>query len=223
MARGQAYGRVLGCALAAVALACAAWPGCVIGERPLKVPAGDGALILLCSTEMPQPISDIARHAWFAVRDAGATGFERIEYGYFGNGPFAGVSGVMLHAIWRGQRAERGIACLRAHQGEYRPGRKYLAWPGPNSNTFVDSLLRRCGLRADLPATAIGRDYRGLIGISRTSGGTGVQLETPLFGIKLGLTEGIEIHLFALAVGIDLWPPALIVPLGPGRLGFADR
>jgi len=26
-----------------------------------------------------------------------------------------------------------------------------------------------------------------------------------------------------LSFGVDLWPPALILPLGPGRLGFADR
>ena len=125
--------------------------------------------------------------------------------------------------MWRGARAERGIACLREHQSEYRPGRKYLPWPGPNSNTFVDSLLRRCRLRADLPATAIGKDYRGLVGVSRTSGGTGVQFESPVAGFKIGLKEGIEVHFFALVFGIDLWPPALIVPFGPGRLGFDDR
>ena len=216
-----AAGTAVAIALAVVAMASDV--GCVVGKRALKVPDGDGALILLCTTEMPEPITDIARHGWFAVRDAGATSFERIEYGFFGSGPFDGESGVMLHAIWRGERAERGIACLRAHQSEYRPNGKYLPWPGPNSNTFVDSLLRRCDLHADLPATAIGRDYRGLIGVSWTAGGTGVQFETPIAGVKLGLTEGIEVHFFALAFGLDLWPPALIVPFGPGRIGFADR
>lgn len=208
--------------LLAVALGLGAH-GCVIGKRALVVPEGDDALILLCTTEMPEPIKDIARHAWFAVRDAGASRFQRIEVGSFGSGPFAGESGVMLHAIWRGKRAEEGIACLRAHHREYRPGRKYLPWPGPNSNTFVDELLRRCDLHADLPATAIGKDYRGLIGVSWTTGGTGVQFETPVVGFAIGLTEGIQVHFFALAFGIDLWPPALIVPLGPGRIGFDDR
>ena len=51
---------------------------------------------------------------------------------------------------------------------------------------------------------------------------TGFQIETPLVGLKLGLTEGIEIHVLALTVGIDWWPPAIILPLGGGRVGFAD-
>ncbi len=196
---------------------------CVIGKRALKVPEGDDAVILLVTTQMPQPITDIARHAWLAVRKKGEKNFRRIEVGSFGSGPFAGESGIMLHAIWRGKKAEKAIPCLYEHQSRYRPGRKYLPWPGPNSNTFIEALLRRCRLRADLPATSIGRDYRGLIGVSRTSGGTGIQLETPLVGIKVGLKEGVEIHFFALALGIDLWPPALIVPFGPGRIGFDDR
>jgi hypothetical protein len=197
--------------------------GCVIGKRALRAPEGDDAAILLVTTEMPEPIADIARHAWLAVRDRGSTRWERIEVGYFGNDPFEGVSGVMLHAVWRGAAAERAIPCLREQQDRHRPGRRYLPWPGPNSNTFIEALLRGCDLRADLPATAIGRDHRGLIGVSLTSGGTGVQLETPIVGLKLGLKEGIEIHFFALAFGIDLWPPAIIVPFGPGRLGFDDR
>jgi hypothetical protein len=41
--------------------------------------------------------------------------------------------------------------------------------------------------------------------------------------VRLGLTEGVELHLFGMAFGIDLWPPAFIVPIGPGRLGFEDR
>ncbi len=197
--------------------------GCVIGKRPLVAPDGDDAAILLCTTEMPQPITDIARHAWLAVRKPGEARWHRIEVGYFGSGPFDGESGVMLHAVWRGKQAETAIACLHEHQSKYRPGRGYLPWPGPNSNTFIDELLRKCDLAASLPPTAIGKDYRGLIGASWTSGGTGVQLESPIAGIKIGLKEGIEIHFFALAFGIDLWPPALIVPFGSGRIGFDDR
>jgi hypothetical protein len=87
----------------------------------------------------------------------------------------------------------------------------------------VDTLLRACDLHADLPASAIGADYRGWLGVSWTSGGTGFQVESPVVGFKLGLTEGVEVHLLGLALGVDLWPPALIVPLGPGRIGFADR
>jgi hypothetical protein len=41
--------------------------------------------------------------------------------------------------------------------------------------------------------------------------------------VKIGLKEGLEVHIVGLSFGIDLWPPAIILPLGPGRIGFADR
>ncbi len=198
---------------------------CVVHARPLEVPETRKAVLLLVSTEMPAPIDTIARHAWFAMRGEGEARFRRVEYGDFGHGPFTGISDERLHAVWLGEEAEQAIACLAAHAHNYEQpiDRRYLAWPGPNSNTFVDQLLRRCGLTVDLPATAIGKDYRGVMGASRTSGGTGIQLETPLLGMRVGLKEGIELHLFGFALGIDFWPPALIVPLGPGRFGFEDR
>ena len=62
-----------------------------------------------------------------------------------------------------------------------------------------------------------------LIGASRTTGGTGVQLETPFVGLRIGLKEGIEVHVLCLAIGVDFWPPAIILPITSGRLGFADR
>jgi hypothetical protein len=196
---------------------------CQIFKRPLEEPDPGQAAVLLVSTEMPQPISDIARHAWLAVRDKNGTRWQRIEVGGFGAGPFNGVGDIVLHELWVGDEAERAIPCLREHAPRFRPGRSYLPWPGPNSNTFVAELLRACKLRADLPTTSIGKDHDGLIGVAFTTGGTGVQLETPLVGFRLGLTEGIELRFLGLGFGIDLWPPAILVPFGSGRIGFADR
>ena len=74
------------------------------------------------------------------------------------------------------------------------------------------------------PSRRVGKDFRGLVlGFSTTAGGTGVQLETPLVGAKLGVTEGVELHILGMSWGVDVWPPALIVPVGSGRLGFDDR
>jgi hypothetical protein len=208
---------VRGRAVVLVALA-----GCVILRRPVRVPDGNDAAIVLASTAMPQPIQYVGRHAWLAVREKGGTSWERIEYGGFGSGPLDGLADVRVHAVWRGAEAERAIPCLRDHVEPAQP-RPYLMVPGPNSNTFVDRLLRWCGLHASLPATAVGKDFRGVVGVSWTSGGTGFQIETPLVGVRLGLKEGVEIHLLTLGFGVDLWPPAIILPLGPGRLGFDDR
>lgn len=197
---------------------------CVIGGYATKVPGGTDAVIMLASVTMPEPIDTIATHAWFAVREEGSQSWKKVEYGGFGPGPLKTNHGsVTVHAVWRGAEATRGIACLKDKKQQARV-KKYWAYPGPNSNTFVDRLLRLCKLRADLPSTAIGKDYRGrFIGASWTSSGTGFQIETALLGFRLGLKEGIEIHLLTLAFGVDLWPPAIIVPFGAGRIGFADN
>ncbi len=211
--------------IAASLLASAGCGGCVVNQRPVEVPSGDEPMILLASTAMPAPIDQVGRHAFFSVRGPNDARFRRIEFGGFGSGPLEGVGDERLHAVWKGAEAARAIPCLQRHASELRRYVRdgYLPWPGPNSNTFVDTLLRRCGLHADLPATAVGSDYRGLLGASATSGGTGFQVESPLVGFKLGLKEGIQLHFLALPIGIDLWPPAIIVPVGPGRIGFDDE
>lgn len=222
---------------AALALAGLVETSCSIYQRKVELPRDRGATAAVLSFTLLHPLDGIARHAWFAVRDAGESRWERWEIGsYSGStgpyawghvhrnlgGPIQG-SNVRLHGILRGKRARRFIACLRKESPEYEHRELYVPWPGPNSNTYVDVMMRRCGFRAELPATAIGKDYRGIAGVSVTSGGTGLQLETPLVGLRVGLTEGVQVHIFGFTVGIDWWPPALIVPIGDGRLGFDDR
>jgi hypothetical protein len=212
---------------------------CVIGKRPVELPDTEDAVVLVGSAALPPPMDGIARHPWVALREAGSAQWERWEVLCCpDSSPLSTVSrstisplsdygggggDVRLHGVWTGARAERAIECIRREAPRYPHRNRYRAWPGPNSNTFVDYMMRRCRLRADLPAPSIGKDYRGLIGASRTAGGTGLQLETPVVGIKVGLTEGIEVHILGLAIGVDLWPPAIIVPVGPGRIGFDDR
>ena len=99
----------------------------------------------------------------------------------------------------------------------------YAAWPGPNSNTFVQAVLDSVPeLRAVLPPTAIGKDfpYNGRwIGV--TSSGTGVYLSLAgYFGMTIGWVEGFELNLFGAVVGFDVRRPALKL-LGLGRLGVA--
>lgn len=201
--------------------------GCAIAERPLRAPANDQATVLLVTGGLGHPIEAIARHPWFAVRPAGATRWQVWEVGGggetddpFDNDPYVDP---ILHGVWRGAEAERAIACLAREAPPWLEALHYRLWPGPNSNTFGDVMLRRCDLHASLPATSIGKDWRGWAGASWTTEGTGVQVEVAGFGVRVGLREGVEVHVLGLAFGVDLWPPALIVPLAGGRLGFADR
>lgn len=202
--------------------------GCVIFPRKLKVPGGDDAVVMVLSNRLEGPLRKIARHAYIAVREKGATRWtiwECCSPGSHGtDDPFRPSFGdeVRLHGVHRGKRAEKMIPCIAETTRRYgRPS--YIPWPGPNSNTYVDAVLRRCDITTDLPSTAVGKDWRGIIGASWTSGGTGFQIETPLVGLRVGLTEGIAVHIFALEIGLDLWPPAIILPIGEGRFGFADR
>jgi Protein of unknown function (DUF3750) len=202
--------------------------GCVIGRRPLAAPANDQATVLVLTTRLDGPMRRIARHSYLAVRAAGASAWTIWEccspHARPSDDPFVPSFGdeVRLHGVVRGARAEAAIPCIAAATERYGQPR-YGFYPGPNSNTYVEAMLRACGIHVDLPATAVGKDWRGWMGASWSSGGTGLQLETPIVGLKLGLGEGIELHVFSLAIGVDLWPPAIILPVGEGRFGFADR
>lgn len=219
--------------------AAAACFGCVLHERPVAVPDVEGPTAVLASGALFPPMHVIAKHTWFAVRERRDEPWERWEiwypdseectlWGYVCKRSLEALSWgndgtVRVHAIIHGPAAKRVIECLRAEAPQYPNRNFYAPWPGPNSNTFVDVMLRKCNWEVDLPATAVGKDYRGFFGASLTSGGTGVQLESPLVGIKIGAREGLEIHILALTFGFDFWPFAIKVPGGVGRIGWEDR
>ena len=202
--------------------------GCVIASRSLTPPPNDQTTVALLTGTLAPPLNGIARHPWFAVRKQGETNWQIYEVGGGGteHDPFhdhGSYGNPILHKIWRGAEADRAAECLERESGSWKSKLDYRFYPGPNSNTFGDAMLRKCKLHASLPATSVGKDWRGKLGANVTTEGTGVQLETPFIGVRIGLKEGFELHIFGLAIGLDLWPPAIIVPLGPGRLGFADR
>ncbi len=204
--------------------------GCIVAKQSLTMPPNDETTVALLTGTLGHPLDDIARHPWFAVRKRGEQRWETYEVGGGGSedDPFAhhhSYGNPILHKVWRGAQAEAAAACLEKYGHEVKRDIEdhYIFYPGPNSNTYGDRMLRKCGLHASLPSTSVGKDWRGLIGGGVTSEGTGLQLETPIFGIRIGLKEGIEVHIIGLAFGVDFWPPAIILPLGPGRIGFADR
>ena len=201
--------------------------GCVIGARPLRAPPADQATVLMISAGLGRPVEKLAHHPWFATRSKGADRWWLWEVPRssqtddpFDNDPYVEPT---LVAVWRGAAAERAIACLEREAPKWLEALDYRVWPGPNSNTFGDAMLYACDLHASQPATAIGKDWRGWIGASWTTEGTGFQVESPVLGLRLGLKEGVEVHVLGLPFGVDLWPPAIILPIGVGRLGIADR
>jgi len=125
-----------------------------------------------------------------------------------------------LYADVRGERAEPLIAKVDAAAASYPYAKEYRAWPGPNSNTFTAWITRQVPeLRADLPPTAIGKDYLGASVVGSAPSGSGLQLSLAgLFAVTASSVEGLELNLFGLTFGVDPWPPALKLPIA-GRLG----
>ncbi|MDP6084685.1 MAG: DUF3750 domain-containing protein, partial [Nitrospinota bacterium] len=108
----------------------------------------------------------------------------------------------------RGESAEGAIPKIREIAKRYP--HNYKVWPGPNSNTFTAYVIRRVPeLKAELPPTAIGKDFLVDGGFAAMSpSGAGFQLS--LKGL-LGLTFGVDFN-----------PPALKLPV-LGRVGMSQR
>lgn len=124
----------------------------------------------------------------------------------------------------RGDQVKIIVKKVKALIQDYPFNDKYRVWPGPNSNTFVAHLLREIDeLTVELPANAIGKDYLGSTTFfSTTPSKTGMTFSIlGGLGFTLGLKEGIEVNLLGLHLGIDLWYPALKLPI-LGRLGAPE-
>jgi Protein of unknown function (DUF3750) len=125
----------------------------------------------------------------------------------------------------RGPQVESMIDRIEQAIASYPYADRYRSYPGPNSNTFIAHVGREVPeLRLDLPANAIGKDYRPLNEIvGRSPTGSGVQASLlGLLGLSLGWEEGIEFNLLGLNFGLDLNRPALRLPFW-GRLGLAEQ
>jgi hypothetical protein len=130
-----------------------------------------------------------------------------------------------LIAELRGPAAARAIPRIAAAVAAYPYKASYRTWPGPNSNTFVAYVLRQVPeLGADLPPTAIGKDYLPGPGfVARTPSGGGMQISLfGLAGVLVSKAEGIELNLLGLSFGVDPGELALRLP-GIGKLGLNVR
>src|SRR2546428_4430974 len=135
-------------------------------------------------------------HTWIAVKPAAAaeyTVYEIIgwrlrsqdtalvvrhrapDMRWFGSAP-------ELVAAKRGAGVEELITRIDKAAHSYPRAGEYTMWPGPNSNTFTAWVLRAVPeLEADLPPTAIGKDYSGKKLVGSAPSGRGFQFS--LFGL----------------------------------------
>ena len=225
-----AFGALI--ALAAIEIGCVVSTHGTAASLPNQgLPKRDRSHIIVLSGEMPGAFRDVARHSWIVANIVERPGHARYRrYQWLGkaeatdsDNPFDyfGSGAVAIHGVVSGDPAKiaETIACLERETKRYADA-NCGCWPGPNSNTFADGLIRACGLGIELPATAIGKDYRGPVGASITEGRTGVQLETWLGGLKIGAKEGVAADLAGLPLGVHFWPPGIDLPFNPGRIGL---
>lgn len=125
-----------------------------------------------------------------------------------------------LIAEMRGPGAATLIPRIDEAAHTYPWAGEYTMWPGPNSNTFTAWVLRAVPeLEADLPPTAIGKDYFGAKLLGSAPSGKGFQFSLfGLAGITASGVEGLEVNLLGLTFGINPFDPALKLPL-VGRIG----
>lgn len=123
-----------------------------------------------------------------------------------------------LYAEKRGAGVDELIKRVEKLASEYPYAKEYTLWPGPNSNTFVAWVTRQIPeLQADLPATAIGKDYLGGRVVGAAPSGSGFQFSLAgLLGFSASGVEGLELNLLSMNFGVG--PGGLKLPL-VGRIG----
>ena len=174
-----------------------------------------------------------AVHPWIIFKKAGETQYHRYEVVSWGSSNVVRQNYALPDGFWfgakpgllvehRGAAAEAMIPHIEAAIASYPWPHAYRVWPGPNSNTFLAHIGREVPeLKLDLPANAIGKDFRPLshpIGLPPSGKGLQVSLLGAL-GFTIGAQEGFEINILAFNLGVDVRSPALRLPF-IGRLGM---
>jgi len=175
----------------------------------------------------------IAVHPWIIFKRAGETRYTRYEVLSWGSGDKVRRNRNLPDGYWYGSRphllvdhrgadAQLLIPQIEAAIRSYPWPATYRAWPGPNSNTFLAHIGREVpALKLDMPANALGKDYRSLLHpVGLPPSGRGLQLSLlGVAGVTLGAEEGIEVNLLGLNLGVDFTPLRLRLPFigGLGR------
>jgi Protein of unknown function (DUF3750) len=177
--------------------------------------------------------SIFAVHTWIVLKAADAENYTRYDVTGFGSRPIR-VNGYPPDSYWignkpemiaaiGGERAAAAIPKIERAIKDYAYGGDggYRLWPGPNSNTFVATVLRAAPeLEVAMPPEAIGKDFRAdgaLFGLTESR--TGIEMSLyGLLGLKIGRVEGIEVNFLTLVAGLDTRRPALKIPAF-GRIG----
>lgn len=174
----------------------------------------------------------VSVHSWLVIKQRGAIEYDRYDVvgwgrpvrhnAYAPDGRWYSNKPEIVHTV-QGAAAERAIPKLEAAIRAYRWSEHgdYTIWPGPNSNTFVASVLASVPeIGGRVPPTAVGRDYPADgRWIGRGPGGGWRVTLNGIAGFTVGAVEGLEVHFLGLVAGVEFRRPAVLVP-GFGRVGL---
>ena len=130
-------------------------------------------LVELRRARIPSVLGCIAEHYWFVLHLSGGAkerwevwqdaGAGPVSWGHVHLNLMAYDAGVgngpgRVEKEWRGDEAER-IADVLRDPASYPWCGRYLVWPGPNSNTYVNWVLLKSAVRYELGFTAWGKAF----------------------------------------------------------------
>jgi len=205
------------------------------GIAPDPVQLADTAIVQVYAAATYGWRGFFAVHPWIIYKRRGETAYTRFDVVGWRAPQVVQRNYAVPDGLWygatpellvdhRGDHVEAMIDAIDAAISSYPFADQYRTFPGPNSNTFLAHIGREVPtLQLDLPANAIGKDYRPLtnpVGVSPSGSGLQIGL-LGLLGVSVGLQEGLEFNVLGLNFGIDLNAPALRLPFW-GRLGMKD-
>ncbi len=174
-----------------------------------------------------------AVHSWIVLKEEGAPTYERYDLtawgdpirvnGFAPDGRWFGEIPQLVYAA-DGAAAEALIPRMRGaiRAYPYRNRGDYRAWPGPNSNTFVATVMAAVPeAGAALPPTAIGKDYPLKARVfDWAPSRTGIRVSIGgYFGLTMAWVEGVELNILGGVIGLDIRRLGLKLP-AVGRIGF---
>lgn len=190
-----------------------------------QAPATPQASVMILAARTGRWKGIFAEHMAIVLKEEGAAEWTR--YDVVGWGEPVRKNSYAADALWYGNRP-RVIYKIEGARGQslipeieraissYPFSRRgdYKVWPGPNSNSFVSYIVREVpGFDAELPPTAIGKDWLGWAGFARAPSKTGWTFSLAgVLGVTLAIEEGLEFHILGATAGIDVNDLAIKLP-----------
>lgn len=115
-----------------------------------------------------------------------------------------------LEHQWHGKLAIKIAKVLAQAPQQYGNSYRYRYWPGPNSNSFVQSMLNEAKTNYFLPPIAIGKDHQQWLFVGKI--GLLWQFYSPILTVSVMPKQSVEVVILGLGIRLRLKPFKLDLP-----------